>query len=241
MIYSDAASVAGLDTARTGARPAVVASEVTIAGNKSLKYVFGALYQGIDWSGSPQNVSTKTTLHLDFFSADITSVKVSIISDGKENAVTKAVTAGSWNAIDIDLAQYTVPDKTAIIQIKLEPNVAGTLYVDNIYFHGTAGGGSVSLRHHGADLRADDDHPGRLHRHLQRRGIIAGLDTFPVWGQSPPVTGSEVTIAGNKSLKYTFGALYQGIDWSGTRRTCPPRARCTWTSGRPTWPASRCR
>mgnify|MGYP006148690089 CR=1 FL=1 len=39
---------------------------------------------------------------------------------------------------------------------------------------------------------------------------MAGIDTFPVWGQSPPVVGSEPTIAGNKSLKYTFGALYQG-------------------------------
>jgi hypothetical protein len=59
---------------------------------------------------------------------------VSIISAGKENAVTQVLTTGVWNGVDIDLASYTVPDKTAIIQIKLESATPGTLYVDNIYF-----------------------------------------------------------------------------------------------------------
>ena len=146
VIYSDASSIAGIiKNPDWGQSPAVVFSEPTIAGNKSLKYTFGgsALYEGIDWAGTPQTVSTKGNLHLDFFSPDITSVKVSIISPGKENFVTKTVTPGSWNAIDIDMALFTVPDKSAIIQIKLEPNVAGTLYVDNIYFSGTAAAGGA--------------------------------------------------------------------------------------------------
>ena len=215
-IYSDASSVAGLDTAPNwGQAPPVTASEVTIASNKSMKYVFGALYQGIDWSGSPQNVSTKSTLHLDFWSADISSVKVSIISNGKENAVTKAVTAGSWNAIDIDLALYTVPDKTAIIQIKLEPNAAGTLYVDNIYFYGTAGGGGVACGTTAPTCAPTTTIPAGSTIIYSDASSVAGLDTAPVWGQAPPVTASEVTIASNKSMKYVFGALYQGIDWSG--------------------------
>jgi hypothetical protein len=145
VIYSDASSIAGLDKKPDwGQNPAVVFSEPVIAGNASLKYTFGgtALYEGIDWASNPVNVTTKSKLHLDLFSADIGSVKISIISAGKENAVTQAISAGGWNAVDIDLAQYTAPDKTAIIQIKLEPNVAGTLYVDNIYFHGGATGTS---------------------------------------------------------------------------------------------------
>ncbi|MDP3226258.1 MAG: hypothetical protein Q8M96_24270, partial [Rubrivivax sp.] len=214
VIYSDAAVIAGIDTFPVwGQSPPVVGSEVTIAGNKSLKYTFGALYQGIDWSGSPQDVSGKTRLHLDFFSGGISSVKVSIISAGKENAVTRTVTPGSWNAIDIDLAEYTVPDKTAIIQIKLEPNVAGTLYVDNIYFHGTAGGGSVSCGTTEPTCAPTTVIPAGSTVIYSDAAVVSGIDAFPVWGQSPPVVGSEVTIAGNKSLKYTFGALYQGIDW----------------------------
>ena len=143
-IYSDAGNTAGfLPNPDWGQSPPVAYSEVTIASNKSLKYVFSgtALYEGLDWAANPVYVSSKGKLHLDFFSPDITSVKVSIISAGKENAVTRAVTAGSWNSVDIDLALYTVPDKTAIIQIKLEPSTAGTLYVDNIYFWGTAASG----------------------------------------------------------------------------------------------------
>jgi hypothetical protein len=69
------------------------------------------------------------------WSADISSVRVSIISAGAENAVTVPVTAGSWNGIDIPLSSYTVPNKNAIIQIKLEPNTAGALYIDNVFFN----------------------------------------------------------------------------------------------------------
>jgi hypothetical protein len=144
-IYSDAASVAGLDPfPNWGQDPPVTSSEVTIAGNESLQYIWagpGGLYQGIDWNANPVDVSTKGKLHIDFWSPDITSVKVSIIGGGRENAYTQALTTGGWNGVDIDLSNYTEPDKTAIIQIKLEPATPGTLYVDNIYFWGTAGGG----------------------------------------------------------------------------------------------------
>ncbi|MEQ1684438.1 MAG: Ig-like domain-containing protein [Burkholderiaceae bacterium] len=218
VIYSDASSITGLDTKPDwGQSPAVVFSEPTIAGNKSLKYTFGgtALYEGIDWSGNPQNVSTKTTLHLDFFSADINSVKVSIISAGKENAVTRAITAGSWNAIDIDLALYTVPEKTAIIQIKLEPATAGTLYVDNIYFHGAAAG--VSCGTTAPTCAPSTVIPSGSTVIYSDAASVTGIDKKPDWGQSPAVVFSEPTIAGNASLKYTFGgtALYEGIDWAG--------------------------
>jgi hypothetical protein len=121
----------------------VVFAEPTIAGNASLKYTFGgtALYEGIDWAGTPQNVAGKATLHLDVWTADVASLKVSLIGGGAENGITKTLTSGSWTSIDIPLSQYTSPNLAAIIQMKLEPNVAGTIYVDNIYFHGTAAGG----------------------------------------------------------------------------------------------------
>jgi len=144
IIYSDASTVAPIDKKPDwGQNPAVVFSEPTIAGNASLKYTLTApaLYEGIDWSANQQNVSTKATLHVDIWTADVASIKISLIGGGSENGVTKTLTAGSWNSIDIPLAQYTSPDLTKIIQMKLEPNSSGTIYVDNIYFHGTAGGG----------------------------------------------------------------------------------------------------
>lgn len=141
VIYSDAFTLAGINKKPDwGQSPAVVFSEPTIAGNASLQYTFGgtALYEGIDWAGTPQNVSTKGMLHLDVWSADIGNLKVSLIGGGAENGITRPLTAGSWNSIDIDMAQYTSPDKTQIIQMKLEPSTPGTIYVDNIYFYGTA-------------------------------------------------------------------------------------------------------
>ncbi len=236
VIYSDASSVAGLDTFPNWSQsPPVVGSEVTLAGNKALKYVFGALYQGIDWAGSPQDVTGKTTLHLDFFSPDITSVKVSIISAGLENAVTRTITPGRWNAIDIDLAEYTVPNKSAIIQIKLEPNAAGTLFVDNIYFHGTAGGGSTACGTTAPTCAPTGAIPAGSNVIYSDAASVAGIDTFPNWSQNPPVVSSEVTIAGNKSLRYTFsaGALYQGIDWAGSPQNVSTRGMVhldVWTA-----------
>jgi len=216
-IYSDAASVTGLDPFPDwGQNPPVTRSEVTIAGNKSLQYVWagpGGLYQGIDWSANPVDVSTKGKLHIDFWSPDITSVKVSIISAGLENAYTQTLTTGGWNGVDIDLSNYTVPDKTAIIQIKLEPATPGTLYVDNIYFWGTTGGG-------GATAPTDAPTtviPADAVTIYSDAASVTGLDPFPDWGQNPPVTRSEVTIAGNESLQYVWagpGGLYQGLDWS---------------------------
>ncbi len=242
VIYSDAASIAGLNTAPDwGQSPPVVTTEPTIAGNKSLKYTFSgtALYEGIDWAGSPQNVAAKTTLHLDLWSAEITSVKVSIISAGKESFVTVPVVAGRWNATDIDLALYTVPDKTAIIQIKIEPNVAGSLYVDNINFNGTAGGGGgVSCGTTAPTCAPTTSIPSGSTIIYSDATSVAGINKAPDWGQSPPVVFSEPTIASNKSLKYTFGgtALYEGIDWSGSPQNVGTKATLhldVWTADVP--------
>ncbi len=146
-IYSDAASVTGLDPFPDwGQNPPVTRSEVTIAGNKSLQYVWagpGGLYQGIDWASNPLDVSAKGKLHIDFWTPNVASVKVSIISAGLENAVTQVLTTGNWNSVDIDLSNYSVPNLAAIIQIKLEPSSPGTLYVDNIYFWGTGSGSTA--------------------------------------------------------------------------------------------------
>jgi hypothetical protein len=146
-IYSDAASRTGLNPFPFwGQDPPVTSSEVTIAGNKSLRYVWagpGGLYQGIDWESNPVDVSAKGKLHIDFWTPNLASVKVSIISPGLENAYTQVLTTGGWNSVDIDLSNYSVPNLANIIQIKLEPNGPGTLYVDNIYFWGTGSGSAA--------------------------------------------------------------------------------------------------
>ncbi len=133
-IFSDAYTpIPGIDLNPSWGQSTVATTEV-IAGNATRRY--GALnYQGIDWAGTPINVSTMTRLHIDLWTSNVTSVLVSIISAGAENAVTLTPTLSGWNSFDIDLAQYTVPNKNAIIQIKIEGTPAGgILYFDNLYF-----------------------------------------------------------------------------------------------------------
>jgi hypothetical protein len=210
-IYSEASTTAGFNPRPDWGQPTQY-SEVTIAGNKSLKYT-GLTYEGIEFTAV--DVSAKTKVHFDLWSPDMAGVKISIISVGKENAVTKTLTAGTWNSIDIDLSSYTVPDLKAIYQIKLESTGApGTLYVDNIHFHGTAAGASCGTTE--PTCAPTTAIPSGSTVIYSDAGSVAGINPFPDWSQAPPVVGTEVTIAGNKSLKYVFGALYQGIDWSGS-------------------------
>jgi hypothetical protein len=133
-IYSEASATAGFN-ANPPWGQATQYSEATLAGNKSLKYTT-LNYQGLEFTAV--DVSAKGKVHFDFWSPDITSVKVSLISPGKENPVTQVLTVKGWNSVDIDLSQYSVPDLKGINQIKLEATGSGTLYVDNIYFWGTA-------------------------------------------------------------------------------------------------------
>jgi hypothetical protein len=101
-IYSDAAATAGFNPFPNWGQTTQY-SEVTIAGNKSLKDT-NLNCEGIEFTAV--DVSAKGKIHFDFWSPDLTSVKVSIISAGRENAVTQALTTGSWNSVDIDLSNY---------------------------------------------------------------------------------------------------------------------------------------
>lgn len=133
-IYSEATTAAGFD-AFPGWGQATQYSEATLANNKSLKYS-NLNYEGMQFTAV--DVSGKSKVHFDLWSPDLTSVQISLISPGRENPVTQVLTTKGWNSVDIDLSQYTAPDLKGIFQIKLEAAGSGTVYVDNIYFWGTA-------------------------------------------------------------------------------------------------------
>ena len=220
-IYSDAASGTGLDPfPNWGQSPPVTSSEVTIAGNKSLKYVWagpGGLYQGIDWSSNPVDVSAKGKLHIDFWTPDLASVKVSIISAGQGKRLHAGPDQGGWNSVDIDLSNYTVPDKAAIIQIKLEPTRPGHALRRQHLLLGHGRRWQWQLRHYGAGLRADDGDPGRLGHDLQRRRLSDGARPVPLLGPEPAGDEQRSDHREQQSLQYVWagpGGLYQGIDWS---------------------------
>ena len=133
-IYSDAyAGKVGLDTNPNWGQTTVTTS-TTVAGDNIQKYA-NFNYQGIDFSSNTVNVTTYTSLHIDLWSADATSVDVFIVGSAGEVSVPVTLTASAWKSIDIPLSSYTT-DKTAIKQIKLVSTPFGgtTVYMDNLYF-----------------------------------------------------------------------------------------------------------
>ena len=113
---------------------ATVVTQTPIAGNNTLKYT-GLNYQGIEF-GAGQNVSTMTHLHIDYYSANSTSLKAYIISPlptvEKSKTLTVPTTAG-WNSIEIPLSDFSPVNLANVFQMKFDGN--GTIYLDNIYFH----------------------------------------------------------------------------------------------------------
>jgi hypothetical protein len=139
-IFSDAyTNVAGTDFNPNWGQSTVV-SQLPIAGNNTLKYA-GLNYQGTQL-GSNQNVSTYNVLHLDYYTANSTTLNIYLISPGPvERPYSLTVpTNGLWTSIDIPLTAFAPVDLANIFQLKFDGN--GDIFLDNIYFYkGTGGGG----------------------------------------------------------------------------------------------------
>ena len=84
--------------------------------------------------GSNQNLSGMTHLHLDFWTANATALKVFLISPGPvETPYTLTVPTSGWASVDIPLTEFAPVDLTNVFQFKFEGT--GNIYLDNILFH----------------------------------------------------------------------------------------------------------
>jgi hypothetical protein len=138
-VFSDAyTNIAGSDLNPNWGQATVV-SQVPIAGNNTLKYA-GLNYQGLQL-GSNQNVAAYNFLHLDYYSANSSSLKIYLISPGPvETPYTLTVpTTGVWTSVNIPLSAFAPVNLGDVIQFKFDGN--GDIFLDNIYFYKTAGGG----------------------------------------------------------------------------------------------------
>ena len=132
-VFSDAyTNIAGSDFNPNWGQATAV-TQTAIAGNNTLKYT-NLNYQGIQ-IGTAQNLSSMTKLHIDYYSANSTSLKTYLISSGPvEKAKTLVVpTAPGWNSVEISLTDFSPVNLANVIQMKFDGN--GTIYLDNIYFH----------------------------------------------------------------------------------------------------------
>ncbi len=110
---------------------ATVVSEVSIDGNNTLLYT-GLNYQGLEL-GSNQNASEMTHLHIDFWTANSTALKIFLISPGPvETPVELAVPTSGWVSLDIELSNFSPVDLADVFQFKFEGD--GDIYIDNLFF-----------------------------------------------------------------------------------------------------------
>jgi hypothetical protein len=147
-IFSDAyTSVEGINFNPSWGQATEVTEEV-IADNTVLLYD-NLNYQGTEITPA-LDVSSKTKIHIDYFTGNASALQFFLISpdgdDADEAAEEKAydldvtTSPGEWNSADIDLSHFSdVVDLTNVFQLKVVGN--GTVYFDNIFFYG---GGSQS-------------------------------------------------------------------------------------------------
>lgn len=131
-VFSDAYT----DVPNTNFNPdwgqATAVTQEEVAGNNTLKYE-NLNYQGTQFE-TALDVSDKTMLHVDYWTADSSVLNVSLISTGpSETPYSFEITTGQWISVDVPLSEFSsVVDLTDIIQLKFDGN--GTIYLDNIYF-----------------------------------------------------------------------------------------------------------
>ena len=101
---------------------ATVVSQVSIAGNNTLKYS-NLNYQGLEFAAS-QNVSAMTHLHIDYYTTDSSSLKAYLISPGPvETPKTLTTpTAGAWVSLEIPLTDFSPVNIANLIQMKFDGN-----------------------------------------------------------------------------------------------------------------------
>lgn len=116
-------------------------AEFDFNGDKMLQYI-NLSYQGIS-IGETIDVSAMEFLHMDVWTADVLRIETSLINgqDGNstEAPVWSDLTADEWTSIDIPISDWTDQGLSVdeIFQLKFVGDgwAAGTVFIDNIYFH----------------------------------------------------------------------------------------------------------
>jgi hypothetical protein len=180
-------------------------SEVSIAGNNTLRYG-GLNYQGLEL-GSSTDVSGMEFLHIDYWTANSSALNAYLISTGPiETPKALSVPTSGWESIDIPLGDFSPVDLADLIQFKFDGN--GDIYLDNIYFYKTSGGGDVPT----TAAPSPTQNAANVISMFSNAYNNVGVDT---WRTDWSVAALEdVQVQGNDVKKYT--ALdFVGIETTG--------------------------
>lgn len=119
-------------------------------GNHQMIQLINATYQGIQFANAV-DVSQMEYLHIDVWTADVTSLETFLISVGSgEKPVKQNLTSEQWTSIDIPISEFANQglSVTDIHQIKFvaAPWAKGTVFIDNIYFYKKPDANSVLIQ-----------------------------------------------------------------------------------------------
>ena len=167
-------------------------------------------YNGVTFPA--QNLSSFNNLHIDVWSATAATIELKLVSISpttKEQSIFRAVSAGVWTSIDVDLSLYTVPDKTKIEQMVLALNPAGaTVYIDNLYFSKTGGSAPPAVTAPTTAPTAPTALPANvIALYSNAYTPVTGTD-YPSFGSSTVLTPQ--VIAANDVLKFS-NFNYNGV------------------------------
>ncbi|MDB9883008.1 T9SS type A sorting domain-containing protein [Bacteroidia bacterium] len=206
------------DLAGTNFNPAwgqaTVYSAFDVSGDNMLKYAT-LNYQGIEF-GSDINAASKGTLHMDIWSEQTADVAIFCISRGAvtEKSVTRTLIAGQWNSVDISLSDYTAQGLSVsdLFQFKFDETartISPSIYVDNIYFYGTATATEPVL------AAPTPNHPAANVTSIYSQSYTdpAAANYFPGWGQSTQI--AEFVLGTDTMIEYS-NLNYQGITFEET-------------------------
>jgi len=224
-IYGAAYSqIAGVNTNPFWGQSTVV-TEIQVAGDNTLQYA-NFNYQGTDWAGNAQNISTMEYLHVDVWTNN-QSPNVFAISSGTEIPHPISSAPGTWQSLDIPVVGLT-GNLSNVIQFKFDGGSGGTIYLDNLYFWKTpvAAGSDATL----SDLKVDGTTVNGFASNITTytKGIPYGTVAVPqitlapttdsnatrVITQATAVPGSATVVVtsqnGNVTKTYTVSYFFTG-------------------------------
>ena len=181
-------------------------SEVSIAGNNTLRYG-GLNYQGLELTAST-DVSAMEFLHIDYWTANSSALNAFLISPGpNEVAKVLSVPTTGWESIDIPLGDFSPVDLTDLIQFKFDGN--GDIYLDNIYFYKTSGGGGDAPT---VSAPNPTQNAANVISMFSNAYTNVGVDTWKTDWSAAML--EDIQIQGNDTKKYT-GLDFVGIETTG--------------------------
>ncbi len=236
-VYSDAyTNISGINYdpnwGQSGHMKVVTDFDPTGGGTDTVMFFEDFNYQGTDFSGNPQDLSSMEFLHLDIWVAEGTDrqVKISPINGGsgtgaEEVLIEVPLTPGSWNSVDLPKSSFTGMVWDDVVQIKFDGQFNGDgsantdpfdIYVDNIYFYKSGPSSTTEPTTNAPVPSVDAANVASVYSNAYTD--IAGINYDPNWSQSghmKVVTDFNPTGSGSDTVLFYDDFNYQGTDFSG--------------------------